>query len=177
MSNAAALKPLFSVLPSKRSPEENIKALAEFCHVVEVSGPWALVHASPMGVANIAQRLSLEVFPAKRGTDYYAIRVGVARLGVVAQSAEPSKRPSPVGQPERVVIRGLRYAVRETRPKRQIDVRRFEVRKLEGDAIDAPYVVAFQDPEGRRAACSCPDWKFRRSHCKHIQALQARYAG
>lgn len=177
----SAARPLFQVQPNTtRSVDENVKALSALAHVVEVSAPWALVHAAPIAVARIAQELSLEVFPAKRGGDYYAVRVGQARLAVApAPSQEPSRRPvsRALGQPERLLIRGMRYQVKETSAKRRQDLRRWEVRKLDGDQIEAPYVVTFQSQDGCEAQCGCKDWIYRRRQCKHIQALQAKFGG
>jgi len=178
-----AARPIFPVLSNAapKSLDETVRDLGTVSHVVEVKAPWVLVHASPMGVARISQELGLEVFPSKRGGEYYAVRVG-AKLALVPQqlalpAAQPA-RPAPQKKPGswfRMNIRNSTYAIRETQPKRRQDVRRWEVRKCEGDTIDAPYVVAFQDHQGHHAACSCPDWIYRRHDCKHIQAMQQEF--
>ena len=186
MSNAARPVPLFPVsAPSSRSPEENVRAIESLAHVCEVKAPYALVHASPSGVAKIAE-LGLEVFHSKRGGEYYAVRI--ARSGVMVVPSAPASapqvretpvvsRPAPALEPGvvRLDIRGTEYIVRETRTKRNIDVRRFEVRKDQGDVITEPYVVSFQDHEGRSGGCSCPDWIYRRGQkgdCKHIHGVR-----
>lgn len=183
--------PLFPVatLPA-RTPEENVKLLGTVAHVCEVQGAYALVHASPVGVGRIAQELGLEVFQSKRGGEYYAVRVarGV-NLGLVPPAPKPVEEPVQdawkdvrPAKPEtklepgtvKMEIKGTVYVVRETRPKRRIDVRRFECRKDMGDVVSEPYVVTFQDAASRQ--CSCPDWKFRRNQCKHITAMVAHFA-
>ncbi len=216
--------PLFPVASDAglaRSVEENVKALSGVCHVCEVKAPYALVHASPIGVARIASELGLEVYHSKRGNEYYAVRIAKgANLGLVPPapvSAPVVRAPvddCPVPAPEvvpgprggecardpavfgpeprarrtvdpvretgtaRLDIRGTEYVVRQTTPKRRIDVLRYEVRKDAGDVITEPYVVSFQDAEGHSGACSCPDWIYRRKQkgdCKHIHAVRAAF--
>lgn len=182
--------PIFPVsAPSSRSAEENVKAIEAFAHVVEVKAPYALIHASPTGVARVAE-LGLEVFHSKRGGEYYAVRIAKgANLGLVpppvARSADILGRPDcpvPARQAAlepgvvRMEIKGQNYVVRETRVKRtNIDVRRFEVRKDSGDVITEPYVVSLQDAEAHSSACSCPDWIYRRRVCKHQAAIIAHF--
>jgi len=179
--------PLFPVAsPSNRTPEENVKALGPVCHVCEVKAAFALVHATPMGVARIAE-LGMEVFHSKtHGPEYYAVRI--ARAGVALVPA-PVNVPVQVRAPVvtrapaslepgvvRLEIRGTEYIVRQTRTKRNIDVLRYEVRKDAGDVITEPYVVSFQDERGKSGACSCPDWIYRRKEkgdCKHIHGVRA----
>lgn len=183
MSNEAVRPvPLFPVSsPSSRSAEENVKAIESVAHVVEVKAPYALVHASPMGVAKIAE-LGLEVFHSKRGGEYYAVRIARgANLGLVPPA--PASAPQVVSQPAvrrtvevtpgvtRMVLKGADYVARETSPKRRMDVRRFEVRK-DGELVQEPYVVSFQSDDGGEAQCSCPDWIYRRRQCKHIVGCQ-----
>ena len=206
MSTAAKPAPLFPVDGAAyltRSCEENVKALEPLCHLVEVKAPYALVHASPVGVARIATELGLEVYHSKRGGEYYAVRVTrseVARVpSVPASSPRPvSVRPAPVESalpvPEawsaparprqtvnvvpgtvRMVIKGGDYLARETSPKRRMDVRRFEVRR-DGELVQEPYVVSFQNHDASEAQCSCKDWIYRRHNCKHIQACVAVFA-
>lgn len=186
-------RPLFPVaVPSSRTPEENVNALSTVCHVCEVKGAYALVHASPMGVARIAE-IGLEVFHSKKGGEYYAVRVARgANLGLVPQAAQPLRpvgRPvddCPVPAPEvvpsrpaslepgvvRLEIKGTEYIVRQTTPKRRMDVLRYEVRKDLGSTITEPYVVSFQTSNGSEAQCSCPDWIYRRHQCKHITGVR-----
>ena len=178
--------PIFPVaVPSTRSAEENVKAMEAHCHVVEVKAPYALVHASPMGVARLAE-LGLEVFQSKRGGEYYAVRIAKgANLGLVPPAVEsvpqaPASAPRQVSAPAagnvRMVLKGNDYIARETRVKRtNIDVRRFEVRK-DGELVAEPYVVSFQSEDGGQAQCSCPDWIYRRRQCKHIQGCQHVFA-
>jgi len=189
-SKPAPLFPVANV--ADRAPEENVKLLESVAHVVEVKGVYALVHASPMGVARIAQELALPVFQSKRGGEYYAVRIAKgANLGLVpppvARSAdilgqpdgpEPERGSQAALEPGvvRMEIKGQNYVVRETRVKRtNIDVRRFEVRKDSGDVITEPYVVSLQDAEARSSACSCPDWIYRRRVCKHQAAIIAHF--
>jgi len=154
--------PLFPVVnPSKRSPRENIRVLSDVCHVVEVKGVYALVHASPMGVVKITE-LGLGVFHSKRGGEYYAVRIGEIPTSV---------HPSSV----RITIWDSQYLVNETSPKRRKDVRRFEIRKDDGGVVAQPYVVAFQDNQGHSGACSCPDWIYRRRDCKHIRSIRTAF--
>ena len=201
--------PLFPVASDAglaRSVEDNVKALSGVCHVCEVKAPYALVHASPIGVAKIASELGLEVYHSKRGNEYYAVRIAKgANLGIVPPapvSAPVVRAPvvqddCPVPAPEvvpqatrrtvdpiretgtaRLDIRGTEYVVRQTTPKRRIDVLRYEVRKDAGDVITEPYVVSFQDEAGHSGACSCPDWIYRRKQkgdCKHIHAVRAAF--
>lgn len=189
--------PLFPVaVPSTRSPEENVKAMEPVCHVVEVKAPYALVHASPMGVAKLAE-LGLEVFHSRRGGEYYAVRIARSANVALVRSA-PVSAPvddCPVPAPEvvparpqapapavrrtvdvtpgvtRMTLKGADYLARETSPKRRMDVRRFEVRK-DGELVSEPYVVSFQSEDGGQAQCSCPDWIYRRHQCKHIVGCQ-----
>lgn len=187
MSNAP--RPLFPVpsnVPS-RTPEENVKVLGALCHVVESKGCYALVHASPLGCARIASELGLEVFPSKRGGEYYAVKIarsapfkivppGVGWRGVADAIAAP-KVSAPVDPSvSRLVINGAEYIVRETNPKRRMDSRRWEVRR-NGEMVAAPYVVTFQSSTGSEAQCGCKDWIYRRHQCKHIQAIQAAFGG
>lgn len=162
------MTPLFPISkPSTLSPVENLKALGPLCHVVEAKGQYALVHASPAGVLAITE-LGLEVYHSKRGGEYYAVKVGPLEI------TEP--KPQRVVQPpvpnrsagSSLQIRGQEYRVLETRPKRAKDLRRFEIRK-ESDPNGQPYVVSFQAHD---AACSCPDWIYRRKECKHIRGIQ-----
>lgn len=199
MSHQAPARPLFAVpspATASRSVDEHVKALGAVCHVVETqkgaSGwTYALVHASPLGVARIAQELNLEVFRSKRGEEYYAVVVAKAAQGSTPQSVvrpvpqAPAFVPSaPAAQAPlepgvaRCEIRGSVYRVRQTRTKRQIDVLRFEVAKDQGDVITEPYVVSFQDQAGRSGACSCPDWIYRRREkgdCKHIHGIREAF--
>lgn len=189
MSAPAPRTPLFPVpsnVPS-RSCEENVAALGPLAHVVEVKDGYALVHASPMGIARIAQELGLAVFTSRKGGEYYAVRVGLASAQPVPVAPVSAPRiversPSPQAQASlepgvvRLDIRGTNYVVRQTRTKRSIDVLRYEVRKDAGDVITEPYVVSFQDAAGRSGACSCPDWIYRRREkgdCKHIHGVRA----
>jgi SWIM zinc finger len=179
--------PLFPVLvPSSKTPEENVKAIEPLAHVVEVKAPYALVHASPMGVAKIAE-LGLEVFPSKRGGEYYAVRIArganvalvppapVSAPVVSAPVASPARRSAQVTPGvTHMVLKGADYVARETSPKRRMDVRRFEVRK-DGELVSEPYVVSFQSEDGGEAQCSCPDWIYRRRQCKHIVGCQATF--
>jgi hypothetical protein len=172
-----------------KSAEENLKALETLCHVVEYKAPFALVHASPLAVARISTELSLPVFPSKRTGEYYAVKVAAAqaapapapRLSVVPQApAAPAPVSAPSDGTTRMNIGGDVYIVRETQPKRRVDARRWEARKL-GDEVGKPRVVTFQDAAGTQAACSCEDWIYRHSKrpdpdCKHCKAFKAAYA-
>jgi hypothetical protein len=163
------LSPIFPVAsPSSKSMEGNLTALATVCHVVESQGAFALVHASPMGVARIASDLGLEVYPSKRGGEYYAVRVGK-----VAVRAIPQARPAPAAG--RMTIGGAAYTVKETTPKRRCDVRRWEVRKAD-DQYAETYVVTFQSADGAQTACSCKGGIYRKE-CKHMDALRAAFGG
>jgi len=181
--------PIFPVSsPSTRSPEENVALVGTLAHVVEVKSPYALVHSTPSGVAKMAEA-GLEVFPSKKGGDYYAVRIARqgANLGLVRPvSAQvvpeaPARAPvartvNPVAGSVRMVLKGSDYIARETSVKRRnMDVRRFEVRK-DGELVQEPYVVSFQSEDGEKAQCSCPDWIYRRRCCKHIQGCQAVFA-
>jgi hypothetical protein len=181
--------PIFPVAaPSSRSAEDNVKAIEALAHVVEVKAPYALVHASPVGVAKIAE-LGLEVFHSKRGGEYYAVRIAKgANLGLVpppAREVAPVPPPAMRVQPQvmsapsgsvRMVLKGADYIARETRVKRtNMDLRRFEVRK-DGELVQEPYVVSFQSEDGHSAQCSCPDWIYRRRMCKHIVGCQHTFA-
>lgn len=116
------------------------------------------------------------------------------RVAAVAKPSAPIADDCPVPAPEvvpavrrtvdpvretgtvKLDIRGTEYIVRQTTPKRRIDVLRYEVRKDAGDVITEPYVVSFQDEAGHSGACSCPDWIYRRKQkgdCKHIHAVRA----
>jgi len=186
MNSNSAPRPLFPVsVVSNRSADENVTALGTVCHVVEVKGQYALVHASPLGVAKIASELGLEVFHSKRGGEYYAVKVArVLNFGLVASATVSRPAPTPVvSRPtapvdpsvSRLTIMGNAYVVRETKPKRRnIDSRRWEVRK-DGELVAEPYIVTFQDDEGHKAQCSCPDWIYRRHQCKHIKGIQAAF--
>jgi hypothetical protein len=178
--------PLFPVaVPSSRSPEDNVKAIEPLAHVVEVKAPYALVHASPMGVAKIAE-LGLEVFHSKRGGEYYAVRIArganvalvppapVAAPVVNVPAPVPARSVSVTPGVTRMVLKGADYVARETSPKRRMDSRRFEVRK-DGELVQEPYVVSFQSEDGSEAQCSCPDWIYRRRQCKHIVGCQATF--
>jgi hypothetical protein len=163
LTTTQSLFPVY--FPSTRSADENIRAMEPFCHVVEVKGPFALVHASPNGVLKITE-LGLEVFHAKRGGEYYAVRIG--RNAVVI----PMVRQTPAQTT--LLLKGQSYLVEETKPKRRQDIRRFEVTKDDGES--APYVVSFQSEDGRKCACSCKDWIYRRHQCKHIRGVVETFA-
>lgn len=180
-----AARPLFPVAANAntKTPAENVAALEPVCHVVEVKDCWALVHASPMGVARIAE-MNLEVFPSKRGGEYYAVRVGVAskRLALApapvaapAPVVAPAPAPAAPAGPARMNIGGTTYIVKETSTKRSQDVRRWEVRKL-GDEIGKPYVVTFQSHSGSETACSCKGGIYH-NKCKHMTALREAFGG
>ena len=168
--------------------EETVTKLKTLCHVEDVKGPYALVHASPAGLARVVTELGLSVHPSRKGGDWYAVRIAKgANLGLVpppvARSADilgrpdcpvpvPARQAAPVPQGlVRMVLKGADYLARETRVKRtNMDVRRFEVRK-DGELVQEPYVVSFQSNGGHQ--CSCPDWIYRRRECKHIQGCVA----
>jgi hypothetical protein len=191
---------------AKRSVAEHVSKLGAVCHVVEVQPgslkghTFALVHASPMAVARITQELGLKVYNSKRGGDYYAVLLALAGVAVAPAAVEPecpvpapelvrprpappapapvAAKPAPEKGTARLEIRGTEYIVRQTATKRRIDVLRYEVRKDAGDVITEPYVVSFQDAEGRSGGCSCPDWIYRRGQkgdCKHIHAIRAAF--
>jgi hypothetical protein len=174
--------------------------VCETMPAVKSGWTYCLVHASPIGVARIASELGLEVFRSKKGNDYFAVVVAKAGVSprpvrpvsvvpaAVAVNDTPSRAPevlparpapapvasAPVALEPGVVrmeIKGQNYIVRETRPKRRIDTRRFEVRKDAGDVVTEPYVVSFQ--ANGETQCSCPDWIYRRRCCKHQAALKA----
>jgi hypothetical protein len=193
--------PLFPVASfPARTPEENVKLLGTVAHVCEVKGSYALVHASPVGVGRIAQELSLEVYPSRQGGEYYAVRVArsanvalVRSAPVVDDCPVPApevlpQRPvpqAPASAPRRTVVskigstlqlefKGQDYQVKETTCKRRCDVRRWEVRKLDGTLSD-PYVVTFQDAHGDSTACSCPDAIYRKRFCKHQAGIKAAF--
>jgi len=156
--------------------------LGSVCHVCEVKGPWMLVHAAPTALAAIVA-MGFSVHPSKKGGDYYAVKAAEAAAPVRHLSVAPAPvarpvtqvRPvAPAPQNGRLEIKGCDYAVKETNPKRRMDCRRFEVRKL-GDELVKPYVVSFQSDCGSEAQCSCPDWIYRRRQCKHITAIQAAF--
>lgn len=187
MSSPAPRAPLFPVPANApvRSCEENVKALEHLCHVVETKDGYALVHATPYGLARIATELGLPVFPSRKGGEYYAVRVGRAqavqavpeapasasRLVAPQASAPVRHTVDPVSGTSRLLIKGQDYIVRETTPKRRMDVRRWEVRK-DGE-VGKPYVVSFQSEDGAECSCSCPDWIYRRNQCKHVKGIQA----
>lgn len=183
MSKPAPIFPV--VATSTRSVEENVAALGLLAHVVKTEGAYALVHASPVGVARIAQELGLEVFNSKKGGEYYAVKVAAKGLTlvpsapvvrpVVAPLVLTNPRPaSRVGTTLQLEIKGQDYQVKETTPKRRIDARRWEVRKLDG-SLSEPYVVTFQDSDGDKCQCGCPDWIYRRRQCKHITGIKAAF--
>lgn len=171
------------------SVEETVAKLNTVCHVCEVKAPWALVHASPANVARIVSELGLSVHPSKKGGDYYAVKIAASVPAPRHLSIAPVAPAAPVAAPApvrpaapamtngtcRVEMKGQDYIVRETNPKRKMDSRRFEVRKM-GDEIGTPYVVSFQSHDGCEAQCSCPDWIYRRRQCKHITGIQAAFA-
>ncbi len=166
--------------------ETNVAKLAPHCHVVEVKAPYALVHASPTGLAAIVA-LGLSVSPSKRGGEYYAVRVAPsaptpgkpANDNAAPVALAPTPRPAPVakpapatlGTPSSMNIKGDRYEVTETATKRRVDVRRWELSKGDGKA---PYVVTFQTHGGESTACSCKGGIFHK-HCKHMDALRAAF--
>ena len=167
------------------SVEETVAKLGTVCHVCEVKGSWALVHASPIGVGRIVAELGLSVHPSKKGGEYFAVKVAAASarhlsiapapvaapIVVVAPAPVPAR--SEASGPVRMDIGGTTYSVKETPCKRRVDVRRWEVRKL-GDEIGTPYVVTFQATDGSKTACSCKGGIFHK-HCKHMDALQAAH--
>ena len=143
-----------------------------------------------MASARYACRTLREAYYSKKGGDYYAVKTAneapaandvapVRRLSVAPPPAPVTQvrpvAPAPVvPQGGRLEIKGQDYAVKETRTKRSMDCRRFEVRKL-GEDLAKPYVVSFQSDCGSEAQCSCPDWIYRRRQCKHITAIQAAF--
>jgi hypothetical protein len=159
--------PLFPVAkPSTLSTTDALAALAGVCHVIEVKGSFALVHASPIGVVKITD-LGLEVFHTKKGGEYYAVKVGALTPAAV----KAPKSDKPADGIVRLSLGGSSYLVKETATKRKQDVLRFEVTK---DAASAKtYVVSYQDAAGCSGACSCPDWIYRRHACKHIVGVKA----
>jgi hypothetical protein len=184
--------PIFPVPANQntKSADENLKALEALCHVVEYKAPYALVHASPMSVARISAELALEVFHAKRGGEYYAVRVvaktmsaPTGRLSLVPPPAVAPVQPAVPSGVDHLTIQGSKgseeYVVRETKPKRSQDARRWEARKL-GDEVSKPRIVTFQDTAGTQASCSCEDWIYRRHtrpnpDCKHCKAFKVAY--
>lgn len=169
-----------------KSVEQNVESLSSVCHVVEVKAPYALVHASPNALAQIIG-MGFTVSPAKRGGDYYAVRVGAVQappapasgprvVSVPPPAARPQARSASV---DSIEINGTDYQVRETPVKRNQDARRWEIRKV-GDEVGKPYVVTFQDHAGCTAQCSCPDWIYRRNQrpdpdCKHCKAFKVAF--
>lgn len=149
-------------------PRDILASISAHAHVVEVQGSWALVHASPMGLYALG-KLNLDVRPTKRGGEYYAVRVGAQPLALVRPQAAPQPNA-----PIRLTIMGQTYLVRETRPKRTIDVRRWEVRKVEGNTLGETYITTFQARDGSRTACSCKGGIYRK-HCKHMTALREQF--
>jgi hypothetical protein len=173
--------PLFPVADSPaRTPEENVKLLGSVSHVCEVKGAYALIHASPTAVVRISQEFGLPVFHSKTGAEYYAVRVAQGLTLVPSKPAPlvltnpvPARPQSKIGTTLTLEIKDLDYRVTETDVKRKnIDSRRWEVRKLDG-SLDKPYVVTFQGPDA--AQCSCPDWIYRRRQCKHITGIKAAF--
>jgi hypothetical protein len=193
--NTASNQPLFPVAaPSTRSLDENVKALESVCHVVEVKkspstgSTFALCHVSPYGLAKVTE-LGLASYASQRGPEYVAVLVSKASTGSSNQAGTTSNRATsaparartarPATQRAqgtlRLEIKGTDYNVTETPVKRHnIDVRRWEVRKLDGD-LSKPYVVTFQDVSGNACQCGCPDWIYRRRQCKHITAIKAAF--
>jgi predicted nucleic acid-binding Zn finger protein len=102
--NTNPVRPLFPVPANApvRTLEENVKAVGTCAHVCEVApavssgATYALVHASPSGVAKIAE-LGLEVFHSRKGDDYYAVLVGKAAQAPVP--SVPATRPTLVSTP------------------------------------------------------------------------------
>ena len=170
--------------PATKSVEENVASLATVCHVVETKAPYALVHASPNGLAAIVG-MGFPVAPAKRGAEYYAVKVGrvmsapqgrlslVPPAPVVAPQVPVVVAPQAPTGPAHMNIGGTDYIVRETPCKRRIDVRRWEVRKV-GEEVSAPYVVTFQAEDGSKTACSCKGGIFHK-HCKHMDTMRSVY--
>ncbi len=159
-----------------------VAKLGTVSHVVEVKAPYVLVHASPTGLAAIVA-LGYSVSPAKRGPEYYAVKVGNGTPKPANDTARPSSAvrlvPSPRPQTppraprssETMDIGSSTYEVVETPTKRKVDVRRWEVSKGDGSK---PYVVTFQTEDGERTACSCNGGIYHK-HCKHMDALRAAY--
>ncbi len=169
--------------PATKSVDENVQTLSTVCHVCEVQAPYALVHASPVALAEIIGKLGFTVSPSQKGGDYYAVRVA-AKVALVPQARHLSVAPAPQAvapapAPQvadgttRMNIGGTNYIVRETATKRTQDVRRWEVRKV-GEEVAAPYVVTFQSHDGSRTACSCKGGIYHK-HCKHMDACKAAY--
>lgn len=69
---------------------------------------------------------------------------------------------------------GSEYRVFETDPRRPIDRFRFELWK-QGAA--KPYVVAFQDDQGLKSACSCPAGLYHRAagECRHVKMCRSEF--
>lgn len=148
-----------------------LASISAHAHVVEVQGAWALVHASPMGLYALG-KLNLDVRPTKRGGEYYAVRVGAQPLALVQPNVQPQEPR--LNAQVRMEIMGQTYLVRETSPKRRIDVRRWEVRKVEGNSLGEMYVTTFQARDGSRTACSCKGGIYRK-HCKHMTAIREQF--
>jgi len=154
LSTTSSRAPLFPVVtPSTKTAAGNLKDLETVCHVVEIKGEHALIHASPQGVIKITD-LGLPVFHSNRGGEYYAVLIGVVEQSVLPRGTK-------------IELRGGEYFVFENAPKRKQDLRRFEIAKDGGKT----YVVSFQ--AGDAAQCSCPDWIYRRRQCKHITGIKA----
>lgn len=171
-----------------KSVADQVSSIGTVAHVVEVRDLMALVHASPTALAHIIGTLKHTVSPAKRGGDYYVVRLAKAEETAAAPSApqaRPSARlsvaPAPadaapaqpaMGSETRMNIGGSSYTVRETPTKRSQDVRRWEVRKI--GTVDAPYVVTFQAHDGSRTACSCKGGIYHKN-CKHMDAFRVAF--
>lgn len=69
---------------------------------------------------------------------------------------------------------GTEYRVFETTPKRTQDVFRFELWK---EGSSKPYVVSFQDVDGRSSGCSCPAGLYHRAkgECKHVKMCRSEF--
>jgi hypothetical protein len=69
---------------------------------------------------------------------------------------------------------GTEYRVFETSPKRSQDVFRFELWK---EGSSKPYVVSFQDVDGRSSGCSCPAGLYHRAkgECKHVKMCRSEF--
>jgi hypothetical protein len=153
------------------SSDTTLTALGTVCHVVEVNGAYALVHASPAGVAGIIG-LGLTVSPSKRGGEYYAVRIAKSAPAPTATvvTAAPVVAPT-TGTASSIRLGGSTYEIVETPTKRKVDVRRWELSKGDGSK---PYVVTFQDHDGESTACSCKGGIFHK-HCKHMDGVRAAY--
>ena len=69
---------------------------------------------------------------------------------------------------------GTEYRVFETTPKRTQDMFRFELWKT---GSSKPYVVSFQDSDGRSSGCSCPAGLYHRAkgECKHVKMCRSEF--